>query len=117
MFSHQTLNFHKNIEGILVIHLHHQGHQYLVLTPEIQYRRESFLIEIEPKLFNLLWQTSSQIELERVRQKPNKSFSIDHDNDDQMSAAKDNLTEYNIFNISQSYEPLFPLHYLLTTAD
>ena len=83
MFSHHTLNFHKKVEGILVIHLHHQGHQYLVLTPEIQYRRESFLIEIEPKLFNLLWQTSSHIELERERQKTNKSFSIDHDKDDQ----------------------------------
>ena len=69
MFSHQTLNFHKKVERILVIHLHHQGHQYLVLTPEIQYRRGSFLIEIEPKLFNLLWQTSSHIELERERQK------------------------------------------------
>ena len=117
MFSHHTLNFHKKVEGILVIHLHHQGHQYLVLTPEIQYRRESLLIEIESKLFNLLWQTSSHIELQRERQKPNKSFSIDHDNDDQMSAAKDNLTEYDIFNISQSYDPLFSLHYLLTTTD
>ena len=73
------------MNSILVNHLHHHGHQYLVLTPEIQYRRGSFLIEIEPKLFNLLWQTSSHIELERERQK-----QTIHDNDDQMSAAKDN---------------------------
>ena len=112
MFSHHTLNFLKQVERILVIHLHHQGHQYLVLTPEIQYRRGSFLIEIEPKLFNLLWQTSSHIELERERQKTNKSWQWWSN-----VCCKRQLTEYNIFYISKSYELLFSLHYLLTTTD
>ena len=57
------------------------------------------------------------LNLRESAKKQTNSFSMDHYIDDKMSAAKDNSTEYNIFNTSQSYELLFSLHYLLTTTD